>query len=263
MLFSLKMANKTVVVLIPIYKKLPSPVEIISLTQCLEILREHPIKFLAPKKLNTDYYKEICKYFNIHFQVQIFDDYYFEDIKGYNKLMLSSFFYRIFLPYKYMLIYQLDAYVFKDELLYWCKQNYDFIGAPHKPHQNDDDEIQFLKNYAKIIRGFNKLFFSNHKIKNVGNGGFSLRKTKTFYFLLKNLKNKVENWGENNEDGFFKYWGNLLYPIFKLPKDEVAMKFSIEELPSISLKKLDNVLPFGCHAFERFEPLTWKKYINF
>ena len=29
-----------------------------------------------------------------------------------------------------MLIYQLDAFVFQDDLAYWCQQNYDYIGAP-------------------------------------------------------------------------------------------------------------------------------------
>lgn len=257
------MADNIVVIVIPIYKDLLSNNEIISLSQCLTILKNHTIKFIGPRTLDTKKYQEICENHNINFDIKFFDDYYFSGINGYNKLMLSANFYKIFLNYKYLLIYQLDAYIFKDELLYWCSQNYDFIGAPNQPHKNERNELQFLKNYTKILTVINKLLKRNIKISNVGNGGFSLRKTRTFYLLLKILKIKVKQWGDNNEDGFFKYWGNLLNPLFKLPSDEVALRFSIENNPEKSIKKLGGILPFGCHAFEKFEPAIWKKYINF
>ncbi|RZK60374.1 MAG: hypothetical protein EOO91_01605 [Pedobacter sp.] len=257
------MADNIVVVVIPIYKDSPSNIEILSLKQCLTILNKHKIKFIGPNKINPKVYKEICKSYIVDFDIRLFDDAYFSGINGYNQLMLSSDFYKDFLNYKYLLIYQLDAYVFKDELLYWCNQGYDFIGAPNQPHKNERNELQFLKNYTKILTVINKLLKRNIKISNVGNGGFSLRKTRTFYLLLKILKIKVKQWGDNNEDGFFKYWGNLLNPLFKLPSDEVALRFSIENNPEKSIKKLGGILPFGCHAFEKFEPAIWKKYINF
>ena len=55
-----------------------------------------------------------------------------------------------------MLIYQLDACVFRDELKYWCEKKYDYIGAP-------------------IFWAYNSNKFSN-KVAGIGNGGFSLRK---------------------------------------------------------------------------------------
>lgn len=250
-----------VAVLIPIYKAELNENEIISLKQCLHILSDYPIIFFGPQNLKTEVYEQLCKN-KTKFEMVHFNNSYFEDINGYNQLMLSAEFYRKFLSYKFILIHQLDAYVFRDELLYWCKQHYDFIGAPHSVHENNINEIQFLKGYGKIINCFNKLFKTNHKISNVGNGGFSLRKTATFYYLVKLLKYKTKQWGTNNEDGFFKYWANILYPIMKLPDDEVALRFSVETNPAISLAKLGNQLPFGCHAFEKYEPLTWQPYIK-
>ena len=72
-------------------------------------------------------------------------------------LWMSKQFYFRFLPnYKYMLIYQLDAWVFTDNLQEWCDKGYDYIGAP------------FLsivkKNSPRVI------------FKGVGNGGLSLRR---------------------------------------------------------------------------------------
>lgn len=233
--------------------------EIISLKQCIKILQGYPIIFVGPISLNTKKYEELCE----NFLIKRFNDKYFEDIDGYNRLMLSPAFYKVFLNYKFVLIHQLDAYVFKDDLQYWCDQNYDFIGAPNFPHENKANEFQFLKGYSKILNLANKMRATERKLSNVGNGGFSLRKTNSCHLLLKLLKTKVNKWGKNNEDGFFKYWGNILHPIFRLPTDEKALTFSIELSPAESLEKLNFKLPFGCHAFSRYEPETWKKYINF
>jgi hypothetical protein len=174
--------------------------------------------------------------------------------------MLSASFYKRFRNYKFILIYQLDAFVFKDELLYWCEQGYDYIGAPHQAHQNLDGEIQFLKNYSRITDFFNKYLKTRHRVSNVGNGGFSLRNTHKCYWLLNLLKSKADRW-IYNEDGFFKYWGNLFYPFFELATDEAAIRFSIEANPKESLQILNSNLPFGCHAFAKYDWETWKPYI--
>lgn len=250
-----------VAVIIPIYKEEISKNELNSLTQGIKILKSHPIIFIAPQGLNTDSYQEVCGT-EIAFQIKYFDDGFFKDITGYNKLMLSEHFYKTFLMFKFILIYQLDAFVFKDELLYWCKQNYDFIGAPHSPHLNLPGMAQYYNKYEKVLAFFNHLFNANLKISNVGNGGFSLRKTRSCYWLLKLLGKQVKRWGNNNEDGFFKYWGNILFPFFKLPPDEIALKFSIETEPEKSLKALNYKLPFGCHAFEKYDYQIWKPYID-
>jgi hypothetical protein len=256
------MPREPVAVIIPIYKLEPDSVEILSLKQCLLVLSKHPIIFVGSLNLNTSVYEMICNDYH-QFKFIGFNDQYFKNIEGYNKLMLSPKFYKEFIKYKYILIYQLDAYVFKDELLHWCKKNYDFIGAPAIPHQNRFGDMQMLKTYEKALNVVNTILYTKHKISNVGNGGFSLRRTQKFYWLLKLLKSKIATWGSNNEDGFFKYWGNLFYPFFNLPSDEVALQFSVEHNIKSSLSKLGGSLPFGCHAFEKYEPEIWKDYIPF
>jgi len=253
------MMKELVAVTIPIYNEFIGDTELLSLTRCLNILSNYPIIFFAPQSLNVHHYKNLCSE-KVNFRVERFDDEYFKGIAGYNKLMLSTHFYKRFLNYKFILIYQPDAFVFKDDLLYWCNQNYDFIGAPHVTYNNLAGEMQFLKSYKKLLAFLKKVFNVDHKVSNVGNGGLSLRKTRSFYLLLKVLKNKASQW-RLNEDAFFKYWGNLFYPFFKLPTDEKALQFSIETSPKESLEKLNNSLPFGCHAFEKYDWETWKPYI--
>src|SRR5476651_1552466 len=118
--------SNLVAVVIPIYKKKPDSNELMSLKQCLSVLKNYPIIFLGPANLDTTVYQKLCN--STPFKMITFDEFYFGSIDGYNQLMLSPGFYKSFLDYKFILIYQLDAYVFKDELTYWCNQNYDFIG---------------------------------------------------------------------------------------------------------------------------------------
>lgn len=254
--------KNTVAVVIPVYKARPNHTELVSIKQCLSILKDHPIIFFGPESLDIGAYAALCDG-NVPFKFKSFEKRYFENIAGYNRLMLSPHFYRAFSNYRYILVHQPDAYVFKDELDYWCSQGYDFIGAPHPAHQNVAGEMQFLKGYAKLIGRANYFLGTQHRISNVGNGGFSLRNTAKCMWLLKLLSSKKIKWGDNNEDGFFKYWGNLLYPLFRLPPDDVALRFAIEQSPAESLKKLNGDLPFGCHAFEKYEPEVWRYYIEF
>jgi hypothetical protein len=250
-----------VAVIIPVYKQNLNVNELISLRQCIKILKKYPIIFIGPNQLDKGIYEKTCNGV-VPFKWVSFENKYFSGIAGYNKLMLSAAFYKTFFNYKYLLIYQLDAYVFKDELSYWCDMGYDFLGAPNAPHSNDANEMQFLTSYQKLVNIVNTILRTKHKISNVGNGGFSLRNTRKCYWLLTVLSVKVMTWGSNNEDGFFKYWGNIFYPFFKLPADKIALRFSVEHAPAASLKQLENVLPFGCHAFEKYEPEFWKLYIK-
>ncbi|RZK57797.1 MAG: hypothetical protein EOO87_01975 [Pedobacter sp.] len=251
------MHRKQVSVVIPIYKEQLTVLELTSLRQCITVLKNYHFTFFCPLTLNTKSYEILCDQ-KISYTIERFASKYFDDINGYNKLMLSPHFYKKFIGFRYILVHQLDAFIFSDQLTYWCKKNYDYIGAPNTPHLNQPGEIQFLKNYSNFLR----LLRIKRKISNVGNGGLSLRKTRSCYLLVTLFYFAVKKWENNNEDGFFKYWGNLLYPIFKLPKDETAVRFAIELEPKKTLKKLNNTLPFGCHAFEKYEWETWKPFIE-
>lgn len=88
-----------------------------------KVLQHYPIIFVAPDSLHADY-------FTSEDQIERFDDAYFKSPKTYNKLLINPLFYERFVAYEFMLIHQLDAYVFKDELEKWCNKGYDYIGAP-------------------------------------------------------------------------------------------------------------------------------------
>lgn len=158
---------KTVCIVVPIYKEFVdlSEGEKYSLNQLYSKLEHHPICFIGPRKIDWEIYINGALRTKLLPKLKFFNSRYFANIGGYNNLLLSRSFYQSFKKFEYILIYQLDALVFKDELDYWCGKNYDYIGAPWFEgwgHAQNDSEIV-----------------------GVGNGGFSLRKIKTFTRLLR------------------------------------------------------------------------------
>ncbi|SDP94404.1 hypothetical protein SAMN05428975_3920 [Mucilaginibacter sp. OK268] len=247
------------VVVIPVYKPELSEYERIALIQCQAVLSKYNIVFAKPKSLEIDF-----KIADVQFSTLSFDDHYFEDIHGYNRLMLSADFYESFGEYEYMLIYQLDAFVFTDQLDYWCSQAYDYIGAPwfavKDPSNIFDQLINQIKNYfyvrynVKHKDGMPKI--GKQLAGRVGNGGFSLRKTEVFIKYCIQYKSLIEHYCSLrhawfNEDIFWSIELNRKKQQLRIPKLKKALKFAFETRPEKALEINKGQLPFGCHAWDK------------
>jgi len=237
------------IIVIPIYKEIPSDLELVSLRQVCSILNNHKFSIVCSNNLKLDYYLDIFHSFDILYQINYFDKIFFDSTSSYNQLMLNINFYKCFIDYDYMLIYQLDAYIFKDELKYWCKKNYDYIGAPWFDNWTNADNKSVL-------------------LKNAGNGGFSLRKIAAFINVLDkdSRESKIVSdfiRQKKNEDGFYSMHAVTISNSFKVAPPEIAMFFSFECLPKKLFKMTNKKLPFGCHAWYKYNPEFWKNFINF
>lgn len=238
--------------------------------QCVSVLRGHKLCIVCPHGLDVAEYVKVFSDFGTTYSVERFPQHFFDGIAGYNLLMLDKAFYKRFAKYQYVLIYQLDAWVFRDELDYWCKQGFDYIGAPWI----EKDE-------------HGELFFDG-----VGNGGFSLRRIQHFIDVLSykgpvrkvkqlhietTLKNRLYkilySLGYQNTISYYKKDPTLYEDIFlslflsntKLrahtPDVKTASLFAFEKHPSFLYTKTHQ-LPFGCHAWRKYEYETfWKQYI--
>lgn len=259
------------IVVIPVHKKKPTDYEIMSLCQCFHILKKHPICFVGPERLDISAYTSIIFDSETRWFEERFPNVFFEGIKGYNLLMLDKAFYKRFAKYQYILIYQLDAWVFRDELDEWCAKGYDYIGAPWLEEDNKE----------------------NLTLARVGNGGFSLRRVQHFIDVLTykgpvkkaaqlnlspTLKNTIYklfyNIGYQNTISYYKKDETLFEDIFlsiflsntklraKMPSPEEASHFAFEKHPSFLFSR-NGQLPFGCHAWGKYEYDTfWKGIIN-
>lgn len=204
---------------------------------------------------------------------------YLSTYQNFNLFKINPYLYRFFNNFKYLLFYELDAFVFHDSLIKWCNEGYDYIGAP------------WFEGYNKANKNSNFL--------GVGNGGFSLRNTercleianktyslyniKKIYDILRlyyfvpfsklihkfNILNKtgekeiiaILNAITKNEDYFWGFYAAKVNN-FNVAPFEVALRFSFETNPSLLYEMNDKRLPFGCHAWEKYEPEFWKQFIQ-
>lgn len=267
-----------VIVVVPVYLPKMRETEVVSFDRTISVLGRHPIALVAPEGLNMDSYFQLAVSKHANLFVERFPQAYFEGIKGYNKLMLSYEFYKRFEKYEYILIAQLDTFIFCDELSLWCQKGYDYVGAP-------------------MVGQFTDIVFRENCMK-VGNGGLSLRKVAAFLrffegkehvYPLRQIARRIGLWNKPytrwlvwiimafgwrntpmkvaerykwNEDCF---WSMVLdgtpYELSK-PSPRDAMEFAFERFPS-ELYAITGKLPFGCHAWEKYQYDTfWKKWIG-
>lgn len=257
------------IVVIPIYKykKSLNWFEELSLNRCLDILSKHKICLVAPFSLNLDEYLDAFPQKQL--LIERFCDDYFKDVRGYNALMLSKQFYERFSSYEFMLIYQLDAFVFKDDLIYWCNKGYDYIGAPWLTDRRYNNVLkrkwkEYIWNRAYKRNKLNRhtrLPVEEQFNNRVGNGGFSLRRINKMIQALSKYSNLAESYLKKtnqphfNEDVFWSLEVNRRETFLKIPNYKIAVNFAIETWPEIAYELTKGQLPFGCH--------DWDKYYTF
>lgn len=230
-----------VIICIPIYKQELSDTEKISLAQMNKVLGNYQRCFIAPESLQFDYGSD-----GIGIRKEKFPDYFFKNIKGYSNLLLDVDFYRRFANYEYILIYQLDAFVFKDELAAFCAAGYDYIGAP----------------IAKI----NSLW---HALgARVGNGGLSLRRVSAAIRTLEQwfaaqTEHPLQNLFWQAEDLFWGYCGMSAEFDFRVPTVKEALEFAVQDDVGHVFSRINRGwLPFGCHAWCKDNISFWHSHIE-
>jgi hypothetical protein len=196
-------------------------------------------------------------------------------------MLFSPEYYLAFSDYKYILTYHLDALVFSDQLEHWCSKGYDFVGPPWVTHEDSP-------NAGTAFEG------------KVGNSGFSLKKVSTFLKILhspekaftprdywearyankplinrlvnypkrflmhshrlNNVRFEMDRWG-GSEELFLLKRASHYYPDYSVPDVEEALKFGFEIVPRYCYELNNNELPFGCHAWERYDKAFWEPYL--
>lgn len=260
-------SSEPVCVVIPCYRADLPLYERASLARCVEVLQRHPLFLAKPGGLDSS--ALLQQYPTL--RQEEFPDEFFRSVDGYNRLLLSDFFYARFARYEYMLIYQLDAFVFSDQLLSWCSRGYDYIGAPWLPRK---EPLGLGGKLRARIRG--PLYrWMDRKDRDglgahhaqydyvAGNGGFSLRRVRKMRSVLAELSARAERYREGshytlNEDIFFCIEANRYRRRVKLPSLREAVQFAWESHPSLAARLNHGQLPFGCHGWNRLHRDEWR-----
>jgi uncharacterized protein DUF5672 len=270
----------TVAVVVPTYRNRFDPDEKISQRHLLRFLGKFDKYLVAPDSLEIELEG---------FEVRRFRDEFFRNTVTYSALLLSPEFYQAFNNYSFILIYQLDALVFSDQLMEWCERGWDYIGAPWIKSADAD----FVDDST------------------VGNGGFSLRKVESFLRVIdsehfdaereryqgalngevmplardrsltipERIAGRIARLASRggtppapqssqssplygiNEDYFWSFKAIKYWPGFKIAPVEEALRFSFEVAPRQCFALNNFQLPFGCHAWNRYDRKFWEPFL--
>ena len=250
------------------YSENPTPIERKSFEQCLRVLGEHPLILVCPDSLNIQIYKDIAKHQNICLRVERFADLWFTNVRQYNFLLLSTCFYERFSGIEYILIYQLDAWVFSDQLLEWCDKGYNYVGAPW--FTDEGAPLPFGGNGGFCLRNTSACLrvLSGEPVE-VWNYAFLFLRFPTWRSSYRHFRDMLLFWW--NSHAFVKAWNKNEDVFFssvleftthgKIAPPSEAMFFSFERFPEKLYFLTGQKLPFGCHAMARYNPTFWKKWI--
>jgi len=265
-----EIASSNAAIVIPIYKEFDnlSKTERKLLSKIKNVFVNRKIFIVLPKSLNKSFqsYEQ--------FQAISFDDYFFENKFSYSKLLCRKEFYQAFNNFDYVQLIQPDCWVFEDKINHFANLGLDYIGAPW------------------MEGGFDG--FPQKKLWKVGNGGFSLRRVKTFLSILDEIENSpkgrmrvfnshkkgmvgiIKNFGiRNNLKHYIKeapgediFWTHYIPQVFsekdfKIADPITGARYSFEVHPRFLFEKVTNgKLPMGCHNWRNNEPDFWSSYIH-
>lgn len=270
-------------VAVPVYRFPLQKREIKSLDYLFKNLGGFDIIFVSPDiEIPTEWRKKITR-------AEVFDKKFFSSVDSYSRLLMSEVFYKRFTKYSHILIYQLDCLVFRNDLQQWCEAGWDYIGSPWLQNFTDSDDAPSLwatgngglslRCVAECISLLNfptkKGIYSNpffppyHGLLPVdieldkSKRGIFERQIPSFikkYSILSPSKVKHECLKYNfNEDAFWSFESAKFKSDFKVAPPEVALNFAFEKKPSWCFEQNGRNLPFGCHAWAKYDLSFWAK----
>lgn len=221
------------------------------------------------------------------FKVMELDRKHFGSAANHNRMLYRTDFWEKFADYEYVLMYHLDALVFSDQLLEWCDKGLDYIGSPflickdapwvrEERCGNGGFALYRVPSVIKVL--WNRYLaepskfvedhcsrlieFQNRVIKPMRLAAPAWLKSSA----PPNLRGQIRKMdrAEVNERGNDLFWSDKAknyLPGFKVGTLEQGLAFSFEMEPRRCLERTGGRMPFGCHAWARYDRAFWEQYI--
>jgi hypothetical protein len=254
-------------------RKALTPEEEISFRHLVHFLGKYDKILVVPESLNI-YYPG--------FTLQCFSDKFFGSPKANARLMFSRKFYKAFRDYKYILIYQLDSLVFSNQLMEWCALDLDYISAPWLQcpdlpwvkipgDGNGGFSLRKVESFLGVLNSREYWLdpaeywksFCTLNLKRVQ----YLNIHKKYLVHVKRLNGvqmhiRREYLATNkDEDSFWSQEASKYYPGFQMPPAETALRFAFGASPRLCFELNRRALPFGCHAWHRYDRAFWEPHL--
>lgn len=216
--------KELVSILIPILNPQLTVLEELILRHSLEALKRYPVILFSYEGA------DLSKIEKNHDRLEIltFRPKYFENRQTLANLFLMEDFYNRFTWSDFILIHELNSWIVKDEIHYWCKQGYDYL------HANPVLDNSVFKNGQ--VNDFSKILGLNEEQKKaLGKGldsdGLKLCHVQRMISTLSAKKKEAhryreQNDFENKDSLFWELEANRLWPYLRKPTEIVQTRFS-------------------------------------
>jgi hypothetical protein len=270
---------KRVAIMVPLPSPKLAPDDEISMRHLRAHLDHYDKFLLIPRGMRVDI---------PGFHVIELDHKHFGSAANHNRMLYLPEFWELFSDYEFALMYHLDALVFSDQLSEWCDKGYDFIGAPFII----SDDSPWVK-VERVGNGGFALYRVSSVLKVLWN---RYRQRPSKYIedhhwkwierqknLLKPVRAAVPQWlrgpltdplrntvkrfdhieaNEVNNDAFWADEAKRYLPEFNIAPFDEGLRFAFEVAPSLCLERNGGQMPFGCHAWARYDRSFWERFFN-
>ncbi len=215
------------------------------------------------------------------FRVKFFPTKFFGSIAAHARMITAPLFYKTFSDYKYILMYHLDSLALSDQLEQWCQTDLDYIGPPWincpdspwvKKERVGNSGFALIK-----VQSFLKVLYSPKPWVDPNQYWHEYYGSKPKYIQYLNLPKKflkrlpifnssrfhMFRWlqGRSEADIFWSDEAIHYYPEFKIADVATGLRFAFEVSPRLCFERNHHQLPFGCHAWARYDRAFWEPYL--
>ena len=256
-------------VVTPIYKPSLDPDEALALAHNLQSLAQRPWILIHPPSNRSLIEGIIRQNPTISITSIELEANNFASITSYNKMLLSSFFYRQFEAYTHILIAQLDTLIFANHLSDWLALGYAYLGSPwylgidnpKRPLQwlgggNGGLSLRHIQASLEVLARPRWLYRAIRRYEHQSLPGEWLRAELRALRQLLERSNGTSHTPRMYEDLFWSFIAPRLSPGFNVAPPEIAIDFAWELNPREHYQQFRK-LPFGCHAWQRYDRDFW------
>lgn len=221
------------------------------------------------------------------FSVMSLDRRHFGSAANHNRMLYRTDFWEKFADYEYVLMYHLDALVFADQLREWCEKGIDFIGAPFLISEsspwvkeervgNGGFALYRVPSVQKVLwnryvvepgkyledRCWRLIELQKRLLGPIRAAVPAWLRNKATQPLQKQLR-KMDHIevNERGNDLFWSYEAECYLPGFRIGTLEEGLAFAFETEPVSCLVRTSGKMPFGCHAWGRYDRSFWERYL--
>jgi hypothetical protein len=209
---------------------------------------------------------------------------YFGSARAHSRLQLSPEFYERFTGYEFILMHHLDALVLSDALTTWCEAGLDFIGAPWLPCAdspwvtqprvgNSGFALMRVERFLAVLRSTRPVVDPDADWAEFSAG--RPRYQQWLHAPRKYLKRlpyfnsgaaEARRWARAGGDvpNCDYFWSDVaprVLPDFRIATVEQGLAFAFEVAPTQCFELNHRRLPFGCHAWNRYDRAFWEPYL--